>query len=278
MNLSIRPNIHLNLVSLHSAPRSGSTWVQNIFESHPCIITKFQPLFCYEFKNIIHKNSTKNDFNNFIYNIYHSENDFLNMTSDFHKECKAKIPKFSKQTINTMLMKNVHHNHLIKTFIKLCPNIKIIGLVRNPCAVINSFIENKREYKKEWIGTNEWLTGHQKNIGEEHFFGYNKWKEVIDIFESIKQSCPNNIIIVRFEDILDDPQKEITKLTSFIGICAHENMFNFIEKSHTGTGQTSNYSVIKNKSVKDKWKKTLNPHIIDYIKKDIKNTKYEKYF
>ena len=45
----------MNLISLNSCPRSGSTWLQSIFEADPNIKTVYQPLFSYAFKNCINK-------------------------------------------------------------------------------------------------------------------------------------------------------------------------------------------------------------------------------
>ena len=61
------------------------------------------------------------------------------MNNNFHTNSgKLEIPKFAKESITTLLMKNVHHHNLIEKFIELEPSIKIIGLIRHPCAVISS--------------------------------------------------------------------------------------------------------------------------------------------
>ncbi len=67
-----------NIISIHSVPRSGSSWLLSIFDS--CLNTKclYQPLFSYKFKNYLNTNSTKNDFNKFIDNIKET-NYYLNM-------------------------------------------------------------------------------------------------------------------------------------------------------------------------------------------------------
>ena len=69
----------MHLISLHSCPRSGSTWLQSIFEAHPNIKTLYQPLFSYAFKNCINKYSTQNEFNKFVLDIEKTNDDFCNM-------------------------------------------------------------------------------------------------------------------------------------------------------------------------------------------------------
>lgn len=269
----------MKIVSIHSAPRSGSTWLQAILESHPNITTRYQPLFSYAFKNRINENSTSIELNNFIKELYDSEDEFVNMKSAYHKDINNKLPEYEKSDITSIAMKNVHHHYLIETFIKLCPNIKIIGLIRNPCGTINSIINNKHEYKEEWKGTNEWLTGERKNISKEYYFGYQKWKEVVDIFEEIKREYPNNIYIIQYENLIDNPNVELINLFEYLEIDVHVNIFNFVEESHNKNNITKSVtSVYKNKTVKDKWKNILNNEIIEYIENDIKNSKYKQYY
>ena len=184
----------MKIISLHSAPRSGSTWLQTIFESHPNIKTIYQPLFSYQFKNYLTEYSTKQDFTNFINKIIHTKDLFCNMNTDFHtNKNNIDIPRYPKSIINNILIKNVHHHYLIEYFIKWCPNIKIIGLIRHPCAVIYSQLNCQKEKDSDW------LNGSTKNINKENYFGYNKWKEIYNLFYYIKKKYPNNIIIIKYD-------------------------------------------------------------------------------
>ena len=78
----------MNLISLHSCPRSGSTWLQSIFEAHTNIKTVYQPLFSYAFKNRINKNSTKEEFNKFIDEIKDTNDEFCCMKANLHTNNK----------------------------------------------------------------------------------------------------------------------------------------------------------------------------------------------
>ena len=290
---------HFNIISIQSSPRSGSTWLQAIMESHPNIITRYQPLFSHAFKNYINKFSTKDNFNKFINDIYKSDDEFINSKSEFHIKNNINIsiiPACNKININTIVMKNVHHNNLIELFIKLCPEIKIIGLIRNPCAVINSLINNYNEYQREWLDTDEWLTGIHKNIDQYHYWGYLKWKEIVDIFENIKHHYPNNIYLLQYETLVDNPLIELKKLFHFMDISFDNDVLDYIKKSRTIDNindnindnidnnindindNISDYGLIKSTIVKDKWKIQLPNDIKNYIEQDIKNTKYAKYY
>ena len=90
----------MKLISLHSCPRSGSTWIQSIFEAHSNIKTVYQPLFSHTFKNCINKNSTKEEFNKFINDIEKTDDEFCNMKSNLHtNNKKTNIIRFKKKIL-----------------------------------------------------------------------------------------------------------------------------------------------------------------------------------
>jgi len=251
----------MNLISLHSVPRSGSSWLQSIFEAHPNIKTVFQPLFSYTFKNYINKNSTKDDFNNFIDKIKDTKDDFCCMKSNFHtNNNKIDIIRFQKENIKTIFMKHTTHHNLIETFIKLYPKIKIIGLIRDPCSVIYSQMNAK--YEK----LNDWLDGKDKNQDKkENFFGFNKWLEVKEIFYNIKEKYPKNIIIVNYEDLVKNTINEIKKICDFCNLDIHNNMIESIKLMKSKTYEYD-YSVFKKENTIEKWKGKLDNRIVNYIK------------
>ena len=47
-------------IAIHSVPRSGSTWLGQIFNSSSLVIYKYQPLFSYAFKGRLSPQSTNN--------------------------------------------------------------------------------------------------------------------------------------------------------------------------------------------------------------------------
>lgn len=250
----------MNLISLHSCPRSGSTWLQSIFEAHPNIKTVYQPLFSYALKNCINKNSTKKEFNKFINNIKKTDDEYCCMKSDYHtNNKKTDIVRFEKENIETVLMKHTSHHNLIENFIKLYPSIKIIGLIRDPCSVIYSQMNSKHEKLKDW------LDGKDKNKDEEEiFFGFNKWLEVKQIFYNIKERYPENIIIINYEDLVKNTINEIEKICKFCNLEFHKYMKNSIELMNS-KNEEYDYSVFKKENTIEKWKGKLDDKIVKYI-------------
>ena len=156
-------------------------------------------------------------------------------------------------------MKHVTHHNLIETFIKLNSTIKIIGLIRAPCSVIYSQMNAKHEKLKDW------LDGKDKNEDkEEIFFGFNKWLEVKEIFYTIKEKYPDNIIIINYEDLVKNTLEEIKKICEFCKLEFHKNMKESIELMNS-KNEKYDYSVFKNEDTIEKWKGTLDDKIVKYI-------------
>ena len=88
-------------------------------------------------------------------------------------------------------MKHVRYIHLIETFISRSENIKVIAIVRHPCATINSWIRCKNEFLSKWDISEEWEYANKKIISKDgEYFGFNKWKEGVEIFEKIGFKVP----------------------------------------------------------------------------------------
>ena len=252
----------MNIISLHSCPRSGSTWLQSIFDAHPNIKSVYQPLFSYAFKNCIGNESTKSEFDKFLIDISRTTDDFCCMKSIYHtNNNKTDIVRFEKNEITSVFMKHVTHHNLIETFINLNPNIRIIGLIREPCAVIHSQMNAKHEK------LDDWLDGTDKNQDkEEMFFGFNKWLEVKEIFYAIKEKFPNNIIIVNYEELVKNPISKVKEICEFCNLDFHDNMSKSI-KLMNSKNEDYDYSVFKQGDTINKWKGKLDEKIVEIITK-----------
>ena len=245
-------------IYIHSCPRSGSTWLLSIFDSHPNIKTVYQPLFSYKFKNVLNVNSTKSEYDTFINNLLKTNDDFCCMKSDLHtNNKKIDVIEYEKKEINTLLIKHVTHHNLIETFIKLNPDIKIIGLIRDAKSTIYSQITANRENLVDW------LNGEDKNTSDEFYFGFNKWIETKNIFYNLKLKYPNNIIIVNYNDLVNNTNIKIQEICNFCDVQFHNNMLNVIKLMNSKNNEYD-YSVFKTEDTINKWK-NLSLNIIDYI-------------
>jgi len=264
-------------IAIHSVPRSGSSWIGQIFNSSPDVNFKFQPLFSYAFKDYLNTSSSKEDINTFFKSISQSQDTFLLQTEKIEQGI---YPVFQKNKQSTHIAyKEVRYHHILENMLKVDPDIIVIGIVRSPYAAINSFLNAPREFRKDlgWDELSEWQWANKKNLNKvEEFNGYEKWKEVALLFQRLQVQYPDRFCLVKYDDLLTDTLKEIERVFSFCDIDMTDQTESFLQES-TQENQGDTYSVYKKKSIDNNWEQSLDPVIIDSISKDLKNSALEEY-
>jgi len=263
-------------IALHSAPRSGSTWIGSILDSSPNVAYRFQPLFSYSHKNQLNENSSKQEIEFFFQDILATKDDFV-LQQEYIS--RGRVPLFVKKEITHIAYKEVRYHHILENLLKKGEDIKIIGLIRNPLSVINSWLGASKEFKKElgWKESEEWRFAPKKNLGKvEEFHGYEKWKEVALLFHKLKDEFPDRFYLLRYDFILKDTFTEVEKLFDFLDLQISEQTINFIEKS-LNTENNDAYSVFRKNQTDNKWENNLPEYITDFIKRDIENTELQNY-
>lgn len=262
-------------IAIHSVPRSGSTWLGCIFDSSPLTAYKYQPLFSYAFKGFLDEHSSKRTINLFFEKIYGSEDRFINQIEDKNKGI---VPVFRKRKdIQSVIYKEVRYHQVLENLLKKDNELIVIGLVRNPFSVINSWLKAPREFRKDlgWDELEEWRSGKSKNqLKKEEFYGFEKWKEVVKIFTLLEKKYPKRFYLLKYKDLIEDTFNTINEVFDFCDISIDEQTKKFLTDS-TKTTNDNVYSVFKQKKKDDNWKKELNPKIIEYILKDITDSEFE---
>ena len=131
--------MEFQVLSIHGVPRSGTSWLGQVFDSHPDVAYRHQPLFAYRFKDRLNLQSTRQDVRRFLDELYQVEDD------DFILDAsrREKAPDFWAKAIKTapsplMVMKEVRYHHLLPLLLESVPGMKIIGIVRHPCLLYTS--------------------------------------------------------------------------------------------------------------------------------------------
>jgi hypothetical protein len=264
-------------IAIHSVPRSGSTWLGEIFNSAPHTSYKYQPLFSYAFKNRLTPKSSLQEIKLFFDDINISQDDFINQTEARLNDKVAKFKKAKKAT--AVVYKEVRYHHILENLLHEDKNIKIIGLIRNPMAVVHSWLKAPREFRTDlgWNELEEWQYAEKKNKNlPEEFNGFEKWKETTNLFLSLEKEYPKQFKTVTYLDLINKTNETINELFSFCDMPITASTNNFIINS-TNKNNNDPYSVFKTKENDDSWKDGLNKTIIGKIKNNLKNTHLEKY-
>ncbi len=263
------------IIGIHGVPRSGTSWLAQIFNSHPDVNFKFQPLFSYAFKDYLDHSSSRERIQQFFEEIAVSDDYFLNLRDPIIHQ---NYPVFKKnETYTTLVFKQIRYHHLLENILRKNDVVKFVFIIRNPLAVLNSWIHTEMEFKPVWDLDDEWQAADKKNLNRpEEFFGYNKWKEAGNIFLDLHKRYPERTIVINYNELLINTESLIKQLFSFCGLSYDEQTKKFIKESKKRNDADPN-SVFKKKANDHIWKQNIPPHIIDAVRNDLKDDRLEIY-
>jgi hypothetical protein len=172
------------------------------------------------------------------------------MTNDFHKN-------------KNLVMKHVRYHNLTEKLILLDPNIKIIGLIRNPYSVISSQMSANKEKLIDWKNGTD-----KNNNKDEEYFGINKWQAFNNDIQLLKKKYPKNVYIVKYENLYDNLESEMKKLSIFCDINYQKDLNHTLIKKTSDIINSENYdySIFNRPRTVSQIKSSLDSDIINYIK------------
>ena len=262
------------VVVVAGVARSGTSWLGQILDSSPKVVYKFQPLFSYEFKGYLTHNSVKEEYENFFESLYKSNDDFLTQKD---KRLSGQYPIFKKNNPDVLVFKENRYQYLFPKMISIIADLKFIGIIRHPCAVMNSWLKSPKEFPQDADIDLEWRFGACKNLGrEEEFFGFYKWREIANLYLDLKDKFPDQVLILSYNDLVTNTGRETDKLFSFTGLEVTEQTLDFLKSCNSNHIETP-YSVYRNKAVKDKWLQELPQKIANEIFNEVQGTRLEYY-
>lgn len=256
-------------------PRSGTSWLAEIMNSSPETACRFQPLFSWAFKDHVGVDSPREDYERFLHDLYASQDTFLLQTD---KREAGIYPVFTKRPSPRVLcMKEVRYHYLHVRFLTYFPEFKLIAIVRNPCAVLASWMASPKEFPPGSNPQSEWRLGACKNQGKpENFFGFYKWREATHIFLDLQERFPDRVQLIRYEDLVENPDSISEQLFAFVGLPFGEQTRRFLAECNNRHSDDP-YSVFKHKEVKDRWRRDLDPTIIRGVEEEIRGTRLEPF-
>lgn len=220
--------------------------------------------FCYLF---FYKISRKLNIHNIffkdheIYNIVDSKN-FILHTHNYLNSLFANLVS-NVSNSNTIILHNSIEPYNSKKAYKIIPNLKVINVIRDPRDVYASTIIKKETYIPDYIlDSNQWVTK-QKFLSTEkidHFIKIQKMQ-----FDNYKKEDSENILNIRYEDLVLDYDKTKSKIFNFlkIDLADHINKEEYFKPSLS----KSNVGI---------WKKCSDLNEIKKIEKELKEYCYER--
>lgn len=246
-------------------PRSGTSWLGQIFNSSQHVAYRYQPLFSHAFRGFLDLSSSSADINAFHESILASKDPFLLQSRNISSNQQT---SFSKQKITHLVWKEVRYLHLIEHLLIHSP-VQVIGIQRHPCAVMNSWLLANREFQPEWDKKKELLLAASKNQGrQEEFYGLTRWAEITRAFQRYKARYPNRFTLVHYQDLIENTRTEINRLFDFCSLPLEQQTLDFISES-TSYDDNDPYGVHRSRSSDDTWRQTLDIEIQDMIASEL---------
>ena len=263
------------IIAIFGMPRSGTSFVGQIFDSHPNTVFRMEPLFAYKLKNMIDENSTKEEYINFFKKAYESDEDFFMNQMD--KREKGSYPTFNKLGKDTLVIKTTRFHEILPTLLKYFNKdiLHVISIVRHPCGSINSWLKHPNEFPQHLNYRDEWRHAKCRQTAKEEYWGFEDWKLVYLQHIKLEKEF-NNFKIFQYEDIVNSIYQKTEELFKFCEINIEEQTKQFLKECQS-KNLDDPYAVYKNKSVISKWKYQLDIEIQKEIINEIINTELEKF-
>ncbi|MEJ2650136.1 MAG: sulfotransferase [Sedimentisphaerales bacterium] len=273
MNNTDSENIQIGWVS--GMPRSGTTWLSQIFASSPDVRLKFCPLFSYEFKNALNELSSAEEWKSLFKAVYQTRSEYLDQ--DYLRN-EGLVPSFPEKNDNPhhLIIKSTRFHNLIPHLLQLDEEIRFIYLVRNPCATIYSWLTSPYEFPVDADPMTEWRTGSCRKKGPGEFWGFDDWKKITLQALELSNLYPGRFKIQRYEDLVCDTEKCTKDMFDFFGVSYDKQTDNFIELSQSRHDKNRR-SVFKQQDFKNEWQVNLDSSIVSACIGELVGTELEQF-
>lgn len=263
-------------IAIHGVPRSGTSWIGSIFDSSPEVCYRYQPLFSHAFKGFLNENSSADEIQSFFEKIMISSDDYL--TQRVAKKTGS-MPSFEKVKPRHVVYKEARYHHFLKNLLQRDKHLKVIGVVRNPKAVIASWFKAPKEFDSaSWNLQTEWRLASSKNENRpEQFYGFEKWKEVTQLFLAFANDYANRFYLLEYDKLLTQTKSEVSNIFEFCNIPMTAPTLDFLRQSRSIDLSDNAYSVYRIRSTDDIWERTLPKEISHEIDEELKGTELERF-
>lgn len=263
-------------IAIHGVPRSGTTWVGEIINSSPNVVYRYQPLFSYALKGFLDESQDCKCVDNFYRRLINVDDDFMNQ---IEARSEGLLPRFNKSNITHVAYKEVRYHNILSSMVSANEDIRFILLLRNPMAVINSWLHAPKEFRAElgWSPLGEWRFAEKKNQGRmEEFNGYEQWKSATSLFIKLESDFPDRVMCLHYGSMLGDRFNQAKRLFEFTGLSWNPQTESFLEQSLAVKNVVLDpYSVMKCLADDRKWENQLNIEIIRAIQEDLAGSSLE---
>ena len=221
-------------LALFGCPRSGTSWLGQIFNSAPDVAYRYQPLFSYEFKDWFGRHGVSDA-----------------SIAAFHQALAGASSPFvlqalqpAKTAATCMVWKEVRYHQLMAPLIEHRGLDALVYLVRAPVDVVNSWYLAPKEFRAGQDIHAEYRDAPSKNTSPCEFNGLAKWKESLAMAVDLCRLFPGRVHLVGYERLRQSPVAQVHALFERVGLAVTPSVLDFLAAS-TSRRDDDPYSVFR---------------------------------
>jgi hypothetical protein len=261
-------------VFLLGMPRSGTTWLSQIFEHSPEVVMRLSPNYSYPLKNSLDAGSTYADWKAHLTAALNSDDAF--MTQNWRRD-KGELEWIAKdEHVRQLMIKDTRFQELYLRGMHLLPSAMCLFIVRHPCGHLNSWRKSKEFPPDAEFGAH-WRSGACRKIdGPGEYWGFEDWKQLARQFLERESREPQRFRVFRYEDLVSRPLETTEMLFQFAGLPLSPEVTEFLERSQARHDENV-FSVFRAPTVAESWRREFPSDIACEIMAELKGTDLERF-
>lgn len=193
------------LIIIGGAPRSGTTLLQNMLDSHPDIIGG--PEFLHLPDIVLLQKKIHASIDREWIDIFCSKEESNRYIGELIESFL--LPLLDRNGGRLLSEKTPGNILIFPELLDMLPHAKFISVIRDPRATISSMLEVGEKTRKKGIMPAEFT----KDLDSASRYV----EQCIDTAFNVAEKNKERVLIVRYEDLVTDPEKESKKICGFLG-------------------------------------------------------------
>jgi len=206
------------IIFLIGAPRSGTTWLQAMLASHPCVSTGPETHFFEGIKSFVDSYYFKHPRPDGLQE-YMTEDEFFGAIAHFFHKVISKMPEPTDEP-KFFLEKTPQHSMFLDIINKCFPEAYFIHIIRDPRNVVSSILRASKTWGKGYF---------PKSVLVASLL----WKKcVLSAKEFFLSSKNTRYFEIKYEDLRNNPIKYLSKIFSFLDLSYDKTLLDNIIKKN----------------------------------------------
>lgn len=225
---------YLHHIAIFGCPRSGTTWLGQIFNSAPQVQFRYQPLFSYEFKDWFGQHGLSEQ----------SLAQFRTALMAAQSEFVLQELRPAKTAATHLVWKEVRYHQLMAGLLALQGLQHLVYIFRPPVEVLNSWYQAPKEFRAGQDIHREWLHAPSKNTEPCEFNGFEKWKASMRMALELQERHPGKLLMLSYTQLCAAPLAVSQRLFAAVQLPLGGETRAFVQAS-TSHHEADAYSVFK---------------------------------